>query len=122
MARVLIIEDDPDIRELLAELLAAAGHTNNTANNGALALQLLAMHSAGFDLIVTDILMPERDGLEVLWELQTVNPRQKVIAISGAPTQWMVLETAAELGASRTVAKPFTPIEIIKAVESVSAS
>ena len=122
MARLLIIEDDIDLAELLRDVLSDAGHEVMAVSNGAHGLRLLQGHAPTFDLVVTDILMPERDGLEVLWELQAINPSPKVIAISGAPPRWMVLTTATELGADRTLTKPFTCREILQAVTDVLAA
>jgi len=122
MAWVLIIEDDLDMREWLAEVLAAAGHQVLTANNGEDGLCLLQDKAPYLDLIVTDILMPEKNGFQVLWELHSMKRGPKVIAISGAPAQWMVLETAEDLGARMTLSKPFTPNDMVQAVASVLAS
>ncbi len=120
MARILIIEDDPDMRQLLAEVVIAAGHEVYLASNGAEGLQLVQEKS--LDLLVTDMVMPEKDGLDVLLELHSRKPRLKTIAISGTPPQWTVLESARELGAGKTLTKPFTPKELIHLIDSVLAA
>jgi len=79
MARVLLIDDDPLVRNILRQILELDGHMVVDAANGAVAMQRWSEQPA--DLIVTDILMPEKDGLEVIRELRRQCPQLKVIAV-----------------------------------------
>jgi len=79
MARILLIDDDPLVRNILPQILELDGHMVVDAANGAVAMQRWSEQPA--DLIVTDILMPEKDGLEVIRELRRQCPQLKVIAV-----------------------------------------
>jgi len=79
MARILLIDDDPLARNILRQILELDGHMVVDAANGAVAMQRWSEQPA--DLIVTDILMPEKDGLEVIRELRRQCPQLKVIAV-----------------------------------------
>jgi len=79
MARILLIDDDPLVRNILRQILELDGHMVVDAANGAVAMQRWSEQPA--DLIVTDILMPEKDGLEVIRELRRQCPQLKVIAV-----------------------------------------
>ncbi len=119
MPHILIIDDDPGMREALEQNLESAGHKTLQAADGRQALQVMR-HTAP-DLILLDLLMPEMDGIELLQSLQG-KPRPKIIAMSGAPEGWNVLHVAQKMGATRTLAKPFTPTDVLRAVETVLAS
>lgn len=122
MARILLIDDNYMLRESMARLLAGAGYEVNTAENGRLALQLF--QSLCFDLLITDIVMPEMDGLELIQEMKQHYPQAKIIAISGggrcAPQDY--LEIAGALGVSATIAKPFVNKDFLAMVEGVLSS
>jgi len=116
MARILIIEDDPGMRDVLEETLMPAGHEVWSAVNGQEGVALFRAHPA--DLVITDLLMPEKEGLETIRELRSARPALRIIAISGASPEWRVLEMARKLGAQKTLAKPFTPQDILEAVNA----
>ncbi len=119
MARVLIIEDDDEIRGLLEHLLARAGYDVATAANGKRGVE--AFLARPFDLVITDIIMPEKDGIEALIDLRRGRPDLKVIAISGGgraePESY--LHSAQLLGANRTLRKPFSNAAIMAAVKEL---
>jgi len=117
MARILIVEDDPALREVLQLTLGRAGHAVLAAADGREAAALY--RTKPLDLVVTDIYMPNTDGLEVLIDLRAHHPTLKIIAISGQIVRGNMLPVAASLGASRTLAKPFQPHELINAVNEV---
>jgi DNA-binding response OmpR family regulator len=118
MARILIVDDDDTICSLVALILTQAGHTAIAVQNGRDAARLL--HREPYDLVITDILMPERDGLETIMALRREKKQVPVIAMSGmsrdAP---LYLEVAKKLGAVRTLAKPFTGPELVALVNGV---
>jgi DNA-binding response OmpR family regulator len=108
-ARILVIEDDEPIRVMLRQLLEGEGYTVTTAANGKVAFETIRRED--FHLVITDILMPEKEGIETIFELRRDFPELKVIAISGGgrfePQTY--LELAGKIGADRTISKPFSP-------------
>jgi CheY-like chemotaxis protein len=116
MARILLIDDDDSVREMVALLLKHSGHTVIEARDGQEGLDLFPQAAA--DLVITDMHMPRKDGLEVLRALQDSRPPVKVIAISGGETSAIKhpLDTARLLGAMRTLAKPFSHSALLDAV------
>ena len=117
MARILVIDDEPLVREMLCQALTAAGHDVAAASDGSKALKL--MHKRSFDLVVTDIFMPEKDGLDTIEELGRAHPDAKIIAISGGSRirDTDVLKWAAEMGAAYTFQKPIEWSELLAAVD-----
>ena len=107
MAHILLVDDAEDVRESLTAVLRGDGHTVTEASNGREAIT--ALSSLRFDLVITDIMMPEQDGTEVIMHLEGVAPRPPVLAISGgAPNvpAYMALHLA-RLKANATLMKPF---------------
>jgi DNA-binding NtrC family response regulator len=121
MARILVIEDDENIREMFSELLARAGHEVVPMENGKDAAKRRAEVAA--DLVITDILMPERDGLETIGDLRRCAPEVKIIAISGGSKigPGLYLDAAETLGAHRAFAKPVDVAELLAAVRELLA-
>jgi DNA-binding response OmpR family regulator len=121
MPRILIVDDDPHVRHMLERVLRKAEHDVETAENGKEALRI--HRERPFELIVTDIIMPEKEGLETITELRKFFPSVKIIAISGGgrigPAQY--LKMAEILGADLTFSKPFNPSELIASVEELLA-
>lgn len=103
------------------EFLRMAGHEVETAVNGDEALSL-ANHG-NFDLMITDIIMPSKDGIEVILALRKSHPSAKIIAISGGGrlNAKDYLGIAQKLGAAATLAKPFSGSELVATVERVLA-
>lgn len=119
VARILVIDDEAAIRSMLRDMLESEGHLVVEASDGAVAMQRWREHQAQpFDLIITDILMPEKDGLEVIRELRRLSPTTKIIAISGGSPQAHIrfLDIANHLGAYRTIDKPFAMHTLLDAV------
>jgi DNA-binding response OmpR family regulator len=119
MARILLIEDNDALRTMLAEVLALAGHTVVEAGNGRNGLDLF--RQAGADLVITDLVMPEIEGLEVVRQLRNAHAPVNVIAISGggrAPAA-VYLEAARLLGAARVLHKPFTTAVLLAAIDEL---
>lgn len=119
MARILIIEDDEEVRDLLDSLLTREGHEVATAANGKQGVA--AFTEQPFDLVITDIIMPEKDGIEAIMDLRRGRPQLKLIAISGGgraePENY--LHSAQLLGANRTLRKPFSNEAIVAAVREL---
>ena len=114
MASVLIIDDEAGIRTLLRSVLEAAGYTVVEAVNGHQGLDLY--RSRPTDLIITDITMPELNGLDMILALTRQFLHAKVIAISGVDGEDHVLDVAKLLGARRTFHKPFSMPQLLEAV------
>jgi CheY-like chemotaxis protein len=118
MARILVIDDDKDLLVIIEHALVTIGHSVATANNGVAAEKLF--RSEVFDLIITDIVMPEREGLETIILLRREFPHIPVIAITGTQKNSILyLGIATRLGARRVLEKPFTRKALLDAVASV---
>ena len=113
MARILLIDDDDAVRTMLGLTLAHFGHTVIEARNGKEGLELF--QHANADLLITDIVMPEKEGLEVLMELRKKDPPVKIIAISGGD----YLHMAKLMGAAKVLAKPFSTDVLIAAIDEL---
>jgi DNA-binding response OmpR family regulator len=107
MARILIIDDDEDIREILASVLGRLGHEVREAGDGAAGLKLY--RQSPVDLVITDLVMPEKEGLSTIMDLRKLAPQARIIAISGglAHDPKLYLHMAEKLGADRILRKPF---------------
>lgn len=116
---ILVAEDEAPIRELLQCVLEQAGYRVVAAADGRSALRLLAQQRP--DVILTDLCMPETDGMEFLLELRRRGTGVPVIAMSGGVNSNMagMLHTAELLGARRTLAKPFALPALVQAVQEV---
>lgn len=122
LKRILIIDDDEQLRALLHEILERAGFAVVEAANGVEGLQLFRSEPA--DLVITDLIMPDKEGVETILELRREFPEARIIAISGGGRNGSAnyLPIAARLGARRTVAKPFSRQEILDAVRDTLAA
>ncbi len=115
MSRILVIDDDPAVRAAVARVLVAAGHQVNQAADGRLALE--ALRHEPVDLVITDLLMPEIDGIEMIVAVRQQFPALPVIAMSGAiPNADLYLGIATNLGVRHTLAKPFNAEKLLHAV------
>jgi len=117
MALIILIDDDPILREIVEVALRRVGHEVFSAVNGKDGVQLCSAHPP--DLVITDILMPEKEGLESIQEIRAKFPILPVLAVSGAPDEWKVLDLAKRLGADESIAKPFAPEELLARVHSL---
>lgn len=114
MAKILIIDDELSVRTLLRTVLEEDGHTVLDAENGRVGLELYKQQPV--DLVITDILMPEMTGLDLILELTRVFLNVKVIAITGVTGEQNGLNTARLLGARHTLHKPFSVPQLLSAV------
>ena len=119
MACILIIDDEDQPRRMLQQVLIRAGYDVVEARDGNQGLQLF--RTSPTDLIITDILMPEKEGLETIIDLRREFPAVKIIAISGGGRTGNLnfLEVAKRLGAQRTLQKPFELQEMLAAVRDL---
>ena len=116
MAKILLIDDMAGVRRTISAVLKRAGHTVTEADDGGAGLQLLK--GDRFDLVITDMLMPNHDGMEVILFLEQQPNRPKVLAISGGGSQVSSDEAfmLARSKADATLAKPFDNAELLAAV------
>ncbi|MBR9980453.1 MAG: response regulator [Desulfatitalea sp.] len=126
MHRVLIIEDDNYVQSMLKQTFERAGYEVATAGNGADGLKVYETHwteSEPFDVVITDLIMPEMEGIETITKLRKTHPSVKVIAISGGgrnrPEDYLFL--AEKLGANRTFSKPVDRQALLQAVSELMA-
>lgn len=120
MARILLVDDDDEFLAMLSEVLKHAGYEIGQTSDGEQAINLYRMHPT--DLVITDLVMPEKEGIQLIVELRRLNHKVKIIAISGVDLRDNYLEMATALGAKRVLAKPFSDDEILKAVSEVLES
>ncbi len=122
MARILIIEDEIALRLIIKDSLKNAGYSVMAASDGEKAIQLLNRRS--FDMVITDLIMPNKEGLELILELREQAPNVKIIAVSGggASSGNDLLDMAIEFGAHYALRKPFIMKELMELVgEGLSA-
>jgi DNA-binding response OmpR family regulator len=118
MSRILLIDDDDLLRNVLAKALTHAGHTVFQAGDGQQGVELARVTDV--DLVITDLVMPVQEGVETILQLKRERPGLPVIAISGGVSNSpLYLEIAARIGARRILAKPFMPQELIQTIELV---
>jgi len=118
MTAILIADDDPLLRRLLADVLAVTGASVIEATNGEEAIQLALR--LGPDIALIDLVMPNIDGLEVIKRLRVECPELKIVALSGGGrNRYMdILTLANRLGADACLAKPFTPKQLVELLRS----
>jgi CheY-like chemotaxis protein len=122
VATILVIDDEEMVRATLRLALEAAGHRVLEAGNGRDGLRLLETNPV--DLTITDIIMPEKEGIETIIEIRRRQPEAKIIAISGGSRSQDIdfLRIAERLGAVHSLAKPFSPQMLIELVNAATAS
>lgn len=113
---ILVVEDQEDLRKILVLKLTAAGYHVTTVADGREAIKTIATEK--FDLVLTDMIMPERDGLEVIWEVRKTSPSLPVIAMSGGgrmrPAEYLML--ARKFGAVAILEKPFSDEQLFSSI------
>jgi len=131
MAKVLIVDDDRDVRESMAKILRRAGHEVTLAESGAAGTE--AIGRDGADIIITDIIMPAQNGVDFIRQLRSSGCTTPILAISGggnlapegylpqAITTTAYLAAAEKYGANATLTKPFGRQELLDIVNSVLA-
>lgn len=118
--RILVVDDNPDMRLMLALLLKPAGYDVVVARNGREALDVQRRRPV--DVVITDLFMPEADGLETVERFRADYPELPLIVVSGGPrggAKTDYLSVARELGARVTLRKPFSAEELFAALREV---
>ncbi len=118
-ARLLVIDDDRVARTLMVNGLREHGYKVDQAEGAVTGLDLCERND--YDLVVTDIIMPDREGTSLIVELKRRFPAMKIVAVSGAGSTEFVdhLKMASMVGADKTVAKPFEPEELVTCVQAL---
>ena len=122
MARILLIDDEDDLREFVALALNYHGHEVTEARSGRIITEPPegAAPVSAFDLIITDMLMPDTEGMETIIAARKANPAGKIIAMSGGNRGGSAvnyLQQALLLGADATLDKPFSTADLFRTVE-----
>lgn len=122
MARILLVDDEEAVLNMFQEVLELDAHVVTTAGNGNSALA--ALEHGTFDLVITDLIMPDKEGIEMIVEMRQTKPNLPIIAMSGGGrgSAHDYLEMAAMLGARKTLAKPFAVDDLLTAVREVLAT
>jgi len=122
MSTVLVIDDEAPMRKMLRTILESAGHQVIEAPNGLVGVKEFRDHKP--DLVITDLVMPEQEGLQTIHDIRKIDPQAKVVAISGGGRNGYMqfLEVAEGFGAAASVRKPFRRDEILSVVRRVLAA
>ena len=117
MASILLVDDDEQLRPMLKMVLERAGHVVSEAGNGREALASYSREQT--ELVVTDLVMPDKEGLEMIMELRRSYPGLKIIAMSGGGRTGAknYLELAVKFGANHILNKPFTNQDLLNGVK-----
>ena len=120
MKTILVVDDEEDVRRVACAFLEDAGYETAEASNGFEALVVLREKMC--DLVLTDLVMPEKEGAETVMELRKLYPDIGIIAMSGVVGAEFYLRAARMLGAGATLLKPFTREELVDSVETLLVS
>jgi CheY-like chemotaxis protein len=117
MSKVLVIEDDPASRRMIGRILGEAGHVVVEAHDGLEGLQKFQSETP--DLVITDIIMPEREGIQTIADIRGRGSKTAIVAISGggSGSGALYLSMAEELGADAVLAKPFRASELLGLID-----
>ena len=122
MTRILVVDDDDDSRISLRTLLESRGHTIVDAGNGREALRRVAAEA--IELVITDLVMPEIEGTELIQQLRNAYPQTKIIAVTGNryAQRFGYLAVAQHLGAHRVFLKPLDARDLLQAIAELASS
>jgi len=118
MTTILLVDDDDLSRSTVHQMLERAGHSVASTESGAEALRMFRTQAV--NLVVTDLIMPDTDGLELIQELRKLDPQVRILAISGGGrvNANEYLTVARKFGANGILAKPFSNLELREAVDA----
>jgi two-component system, chemotaxis family, chemotaxis protein CheY len=120
MPLVLVIDDDAPLRRMVRRILTEASHEVAEAEDGEAGLALLRKEQPA--LVLTDLVMPKKEGIETIREIRRTSPETRVIAMSGSdfgPSATLYLHAAEKLGADAVLAKPFRADELLQTIARV---
>ena len=122
MTRILVIDDEEPVRFTLRKILESENYEVTVAKDGVEGTALFTAQP--FPLVITDLFMPEKEGMETIIDIKKDYPDTKIIAISGGGSMGLtnLLETARQLGADQVIAKPFGTDEVLDCVKECLAS
>jgi CheY-like chemotaxis protein len=119
MPKILLVDDDDIFAAMLDKMLARGGYAVVRARNG---VEAVALFDSSFDLVLTDLIMPQKEGLELIGELRSAHPDVRIIAMSGGgrhePDTYLPM--AKLLGAAVILRKPFSTDQLLNAIRSIS--
>jgi DNA-binding response OmpR family regulator len=120
VARILVVDDEEQVRDMLQEMLQSTGHEVLVASNGDAALAML--RESACDLVIADIFMPGKTGLDTIKEVHQEHPDVKIVALSGGGgfDRFDVLEMAPESGATITMKKPIDLEELVMIIRNLT--
>jgi CheY-like chemotaxis protein len=118
MIRILLVDDDDMSRGAIHKMLERAGYAVESTSDGDEVIRMYGRQAA--DLVITDLIMPDKDGLEIIQDLRKLNPKVRILAISGGGRVDAneYLTVARKFGAVEVLSKPFTKDELRKAVDA----
>ena len=119
MAHILVIDDEAEVRYAIRAVLEDQGHQVQEAETGSQGLETLGRE--GFDLVICDIIMPDKEGIETIVEIRETLPEQKIVAMSGGGRikKEDYLAVAAAVGATHTISKPFDAETLTDMVQAI---
>jgi CheY-like chemotaxis protein len=117
---VLIVDDDPEVRKVVAVLLRELDYTTRESSCAIEALELIRTDTP--DIVLTDIIMPDGEGIELIQKISHMANPPKMVAMSGHPTGSVFLRAAELFGAAATLGKPFTAEELGQAMHQAERS
>lgn len=120
---ILVIDDEKDILQLITSMLTSAGYEVIAAEDGERGLELLQDFD-DIELVITDLIMPNKEGIETIMDMHKIRPDLKVLAMSGGGRGGIsnYLSTAKNVGAAATLAKPFRKQELLDAITKLTSS
>lgn len=116
----MVIDDEPEIREVLRVFLQRSGYQTIVAEDGLQGVDICKTQAV--DLVITDLLMPEQEGIETILKIHNDHPTLPILAMSGGGRMagtMDILHTAKLLGAAKTFSKPFNPAELVDTVKQI---
>jgi CheY-like chemotaxis protein len=125
MARILIVEDNKMQREMVRELLEYAGHNVREALDGIVALHILCNDKKTYDVVITDLIMPNKNGMELIADIRRDYPGIKIVVVSGGDEKFSAssyLRASKNMGADHVLSKPFRNQELLKVIDEVLAA
>jgi two-component system, chemotaxis family, chemotaxis protein CheY len=120
MSTILIVDDEPMVRQMLRNMLQLAGYELDEASDGIEGLGCCARRR--YDLVIVDLMMPNKDGLEMIAELRHADPSARILALSGwTDPKVDLLAAAAKLGADGVSSKPFDVLAFLNQIQTLLA-